>query len=144
MFGRKNYTREELDRCKAAVDQQLAAYKTLVKAVASATTDEKVKSDDLRVFEALFFNNMTIVLDRYFVHRLRMVTGKDGNPLNEVEMLSDSLMNNEGVLRDSKVIKLIPDQSVVKLHIGDHIRLTAEEFERLSAGFFAEIERKFL
>jgi hypothetical protein len=44
-------------------------------------------------------NNMTLVLDRYFVHRLRVVTGKDGNPLNEVELLSDSIMNNDGVLR---------------------------------------------
>jgi hypothetical protein len=37
MLGRKIYTQEQLDNCKAAVDQQLAAYKTLVKAVAAAT-----------------------------------------------------------------------------------------------------------
>ena len=73
-----------------------------------------------------------------------MVTGKDGNPINEVEMLCDSLMNHNGVLRDSNVIKLIPDKSVVKLHIGDSIRLTEAEFERLSSSFFAEMERKFL
>jgi hypothetical protein len=42
------------------------------------------------------------------------------------------------------VIRLIPEQSVVKLHIGDPIRLTAEEFERHSMAFFAEIERTFL
>jgi hypothetical protein len=87
---------------------------------------------------------MVLVLDRYFVHRLRMVTGKDGNPLNEVEMLWDSLMNNDGILRGSNVIKLIPDQSVLKLSIGDPIRITEEEFERLSAAFFAEIESKFV
>jgi hypothetical protein len=91
-----------------------------------------------------FFNNIVLVLDRYFVHRLRMVTGKDGNPLNEVEMLWDSLMNNDGILRGSNVIKLIPDQSVLKLSIGDPIRITEEEFERLSAAFFAEIESKFV
>jgi hypothetical protein len=73
-----------------------------------------------------------------------MVTGKDGNPLNEVEMICDSLMNNNGVLRGNTVVKYIPEQSVVKLKIGDQIRLTAEEFERLSAAFFAELERKFL
>ena len=32
----------------------------------------------------------------------------------------------------------------MKLHVGDPIRLTEEEFERLSTAFFAEIERKFL
>jgi hypothetical protein len=35
-------------------------------------------------------------------------------------------------------------QSVVKLKVGDKISFTAEEFERLSAAFFAELERKFL
>jgi hypothetical protein len=42
------------------------------------------------------------------------------------------------------VIKLIPEQSVVKLHIGDRIALTADQFDRLSAAFFAEIEHRFL
>ena len=64
--------------------------------------------------------------------------------LNEVEMLCDSLMNNDGILRAGNVIKLIPEESVVKLRIGNRIRLTAEDFDRLSAAFFAEIERKFL
>jgi hypothetical protein len=143
MLGRKDYTREELDHSKAEVKQQLSAYKKLVKSVAGATTDKKVDAAR-EAFEPLFFNNMVLVLDRPFVHRVRMVTGKDGNPLNEVEMLCDSLMNNNGILRDSNVIKLIPEQSVVKLEIGDPIRLTGEEFERLAAAFFAELESKFL
>jgi hypothetical protein len=33
---------------------------------------------------------------------------------------------------------------VVKLNIGDRIRLAVEEFERLPAGFFAELKRSFL
>ena len=131
-FRRKGYTREEVDHARSAVAQQLHGYRQLVKAGAASPD-----------FETLFFNNMTIVLDRYFVHRLRIVTGKDGNALNEVQMLADSLMNN-GTLRANNVIKFIPDQSVTKLHIGDPVRLTAEDFERLSAAFFAEIERKFL
>ncbi|MGZ4277663.1 MAG: hypothetical protein ACXVFN_15315 [Solirubrobacteraceae bacterium] len=56
----------------------------------------------------------------------------------------DSLMNNDGVLRDNNVIKLVPDQSVLKLAIGDRIRLSAAQFERLSKAFFAEIESRFL
>ena len=53
-------------------------------------------------------------------------------------------MNNKGILRGNNVIKYMPGQSVVKLNVGDKIRLTADEFERLSAAFFAELERKFL
>ena len=34
----------------------------------------------LEAFEPILFTNMIFVLDRYFVHRLRQTTGKDGNP----------------------------------------------------------------
>jgi hypothetical protein len=36
----------------------------------------------LKDFEELFFNNKTLVLGRYYVHRMRMVTVMDGTPLN--------------------------------------------------------------
>jgi hypothetical protein len=143
MLGRKNYTQDELDQARSAVDQQLAAYRTLVEAIDGATQDPKVRSA-LDAFEPLFLNNLTLALDRYFVHRIRVVTGKDGNPLNEVELISDSLMNNDGVLRGNNVIKLVPDQSVVKLEIGDPIRLSTAQFERLSTAFLAEIEARFV
>jgi hypothetical protein len=32
--------------------------------------------------ETTFFNNMVLLLDYLFVHRLRMAEGKDGDPLN--------------------------------------------------------------
>ena len=143
MLGRKTYTQEELDHARSVIDQQLAAYKQLVKAIDGATSDPKVRSA-LEAFEPLLFNNLTLVLDRYFVHRLRLVTGKDGNPLNEVELIADSLMNNDGVLRGNNVIKLVPEQSALKLEIGDPIRLSAAQFELLSKAFFTEIEAKFL
>jgi hypothetical protein len=62
MLGRKNYTQDELDHATTAIDQQLAAYKNLVKAVDSATSDPKVRSA-LEAFEPLFFNNMTLGID---------------------------------------------------------------------------------
>ena len=142
MLGRKDYTQEELDGAKRAMKQQLAAYRQLVAGLdgAGGGADEAAAES----FEPLFFNNMTLVLDRYFVHRLRSVAGKDGNPVNEVELLSDSLMNNDGELRGNNVIKYVPGEAVVKLKIGDQIRLTAEQLERLSAAFFEDLERKFL
>ena len=143
LLGRKTYTQEEFDHANAAMKQQLAAYKKLVKAIDAAPSDPQVTAA-LEAFEPLFFNNMTLVLDRYFVHRVRMVTGNDGNPLNEVELLSDSLMNHDGLLHGNNVIKLIPEQSVLKLNVGDRIRLSAAQFERLSKAFLAEIQARFL
>ncbi len=130
MLGRKNYTQEELDHAKTAIDQQLAAYRKLAKVI-EATSDPKATAA-LEAFEPLFFNNMALALDRYFVHRLRMVAGKDGNALNEVELLSDSPMNNDGVLRAKNVIKMTPEQSVSKLEEGERIALSRGQFERLS------------
>jgi len=141
MLGRKNYTQEELDHGQAAIDQQLGAYRRLADAIA-ATNDENAKAA-LEALETVYFNNMTLVLDRYFVHRLRVVAGKDGNPLNEVELLGESLMNNDGVLRGNNVIKYVPDDAVVKLKAGDQIKLTEAQFERLASSFLADLRAKF-
>jgi hypothetical protein len=81
---------------------------------------------------------MPPVLDRFFVHRLRMVTGKDCNPLNEVEVICESLMNDGGVLHESKVIKFVPAQTVTKLAVGE------PDFVELSSAIFAELERRFV
>jgi hypothetical protein len=143
MLGRKDYTREEFDHGKAAIDSQLAAYRQLAAALDNDTTSDKVRSAQ-EEFEAQFFNNLTLALDRLYVHRLRGVTGKDGNPLNELELIVESLMNNDGVFRGNNVIKYVPEQSVVKLEAGDRIRLTADDFERLSAAFFQDLEGKYV
>ena len=91
MLGRKSYTREEYNHAKKSIEEQLAAYKALVKVVGSKATDKRTEST-LSSFEVTFFNNMVLVLDRPFVHRLRSVTGKDGDALNEVELLCDALI----------------------------------------------------
>jgi hypothetical protein len=39
MFGRKDYTQEELDNAKTAVNTQIAAYKQLAKVVDGAASD---------------------------------------------------------------------------------------------------------
>jgi hypothetical protein len=44
-------------------------------------------------------------------------------------------MNHKGIMRSDKQIKLSPEKSVVKLNVGDSIRLTEAEFERLSEAF---------
>src|SRR4051794_10696858 len=114
MLGRKTFTHEELGAARAAV------------------------ADPHR------FNDLLLALDRRFVHRVRMVSGKDSNPLNEVELLVDSLMNNDGVLRVGTVIKYVPEETVLGLSEGDRIELDAEQFQRLADAFLAEIEAKFV
>ena len=137
MPGRKDYTQQEFDSAKTAVADQLSSFRKVANLVGKT-------SSALDEFEGLYFNNMVVVLDRYFVHRTRPITGKDGNPLNEVELIADSLINNGGVFRGNNVIKYVPESSVVKLRAGDAIRLKAADFELLSAAFFDDLKRKFL
>lgn len=139
MLGRKTYAKNEIARAKSTIAAQLKAYKALVKVVGASPADKA-----LATFEPLFFANLLLALDRPFVHRIRAVTGKDGNPLNEVELLCECLMDHDGVLTKSTVIKLVPDQSVVGLEYGKAIRLTQAQFEKLSTAFFAELEARFL
>ena len=110
MLGRKDYTPDELDHARSTIRVQLDAYKKLG---ALATATDPVAEAALQEFEPIFFNNLTLVLDRFFVDRLRLVTGKDTNPLNEVEMMCDSLMNNDGMLRGNSVIAYLADLSVL-------------------------------
>lgn len=86
MLGRKNYTQEELEHGRAAVKEQIAVYKKHAKEITSQKTDKKLQSA-LENFEGLFFNDLTLALDRYCVHRLQIETGKDGNLLNAVELI---------------------------------------------------------
>jgi hypothetical protein len=129
MLGIKTYTQEYIYACRARVESDLAAYRNLVS-----------KND---AFESAFFNNMVLLLDYLFVHRLRTVEGKDGNPMNEVRVLCNSMLNNDNVFTADNSIKLKPEKSVLKYQFGDEIKVTEEDFLRIRDAYFAEVESKF-
>jgi hypothetical protein len=142
VLGRKDYTKEELNHARESIDEERKAYKRLAKAVA-ATSDKKAQAA-LAAYEPIMAKNMVLALDRPFVHRLRMGTGKDCNPLNEVELLVDSLTNSDGVLRGNNVIKYSADEAVLHLDTGDRIELNAAQFEELADAFLDEIRARFV
>jgi hypothetical protein len=88
-----------------------------------------------------------------FVHRLTGIEGKDGNPLNEVRVLCNSLLPNKDIPQIEKLpgwpnsassgIKQPQEKSVLKLQTGDEIKLTEADFVRLSEAFFKEIEKRY-
>ena len=112
MLGRKNYSKAEIEQGKARSASRWRHTRSSSRRSAAPKADGAVES-----FEALFFSNMALVLDRYYVHRLPGADyeGKDGNPLNEVRIVCDSLLTNDGRLRPDKQIKLPPERSVLKL-----------------------------
>jgi hypothetical protein len=141
MLAVSNYSQEYVDACRANVRAQLAAYGALSELSGDGQPRLDAALDD---FELLFFNHMMIALDAYFTHRLRNKEGKDGNAMNEVRLLAQSIMNNDGVLATDKQIRLKPESSVLGYEVGDPIRLGKDDFERLSEAFFAGIERAYV
>ena len=141
MLAMKAYPREYVDACRARVDANLKAYR---KQVGKAPTKD---------FEARYFADQVLLLDQMFVHRMSTLEGKDGNPLNEVRVLCNSLLYNEGKVQVEALLgwpnsartglKMPPDQSVLGFKPGDPVRIDEMGFVRLSKAFFAEIERKF-
>ena len=121
MLGVSTYSQEYIAQTRARIEADTASF-----------ADLKKPSNG---FESVFFNNMVLALDHYFVHRLRKLEGKDGNPLNEVRVISNSLMENGGVA--------LSGTKLLGYAAGDEIRLTAADYERLSKAFLAEIESRY-
>ncbi len=145
MLCMNRYPQDYVARCKSRVKQQLGAYQELIAATAGGrTSKDKAISAAVESFEPVFFNNMVLVLDTYFVHRSRTLEGKDGNALNEVRALCNSILENKSVFRADKAINFKPDSSVLKLKPGDPIALREADFSRMSEAFFEGIESKFM
>ena len=140
MLGRKTFTRDEIERARLVLGSQLEAYRELARAVHGAGAADAGPA--LAEFEHLFFNTLALALDRPFVHRVRFAAGTGTTPLNELELIVDSLLTGDGVFRAGTVVRYDPAGSVVGLTEGEHVRLTAEQFVRLFAAVFAELEEK--
>ena len=135
MLATNSYPPEYIKQCRANIDDVLKAYR---KVATAAKSDPSVAK-----FAPLFFNHLVLALDEYFVHRLRAVEGKDGNPLNEVRIIATSLMLHDGILTVEKSIKFKPEASVLGLAPGEPIVLDEKSFTKLAAAYFDEIEGKF-
>lgn len=81
MLAMAKYPSEYVARCRAQIDASVAAYDAL--------------DGDTAAFEPIFFNDLLLVLELQFVHRLRKFEGKDGNALNEVRLMAASLVEHD-------------------------------------------------
>ncbi|MBC7869430.1 MAG: hypothetical protein H7Y09_01215, partial [Chitinophagaceae bacterium] len=132
MLSINTYTQDYIDECRARVHSQLAVYQALVAAARQQTaTNETPLNAAIDSFEPVFFNNMILMLDYMFVHRSRTMEKKDGNPLNEVRLLCNALLTNNGKMSADKTVKLDPAKSLLKVKVGDEIKLNEADFLRI-------------
>ncbi len=140
MLAVSTYPQDYIDESRSRIAAQVAAYEKLAVSVNKGADAQQRAGRD---FEPKFFSAMILALDAAFVHRLRMKEQKDGNPLNEVRMLSNSILNDRGTMAADKTIKYDPKKSVLKYAFGDEVAVNAAGFKKLSAAFLAEIEAKY-
>ena len=144
MLGMKEYEQDYIDACRSRVESQVVMFHEVAQAARDhGDADVSHLEGALESLEYEYFNNMLLVLDGYFVHRLRGVEGKDGNALNEVRVLARSLMENGGTVMADPQIPLDPAHRVLALEDGAPITLTLQQYRRISDAFLREIESKF-
>lgn len=139
MLAVTSYSEVYVQLTAAKVEEQLASFAALAAAVKGNAKAEAA----LAAFAPGYFNSMLLALDHHFMHRMRGAEGKDGNPLNEVRMLSDSIMEHDGVLRENKTIKYKADKAVAGFAVGETIALDAERFEKLAKAYVEELGKRF-
>jgi hypothetical protein len=144
MLGVKKYPKKYVDACRTRVDADLAAYRKIAAAARKQSAAGTRRNAPSTVFEAAFFSDQLLLLDYYFVHRLRTMEGKDGNPLNEVRLLCVSILENNQVMVTEKSIKYSPERSVLKYQAGDEIQLNEQGFVLIAKAFFAELRKKYV
>ena len=142
MLSINSYPQAYIDDCRAKIDLQLSTYHDFL--IAAETGEDKAALGAAKdAFEAPFFRHLILAMDHYFDHRARAREGKDGNPVNEIRVLCQSIMHNHHKLLEDSQIRLIPAKSVLGLKAGDDIRLTAHDFKQLADAFFNEISAKY-
>ena len=97
----------------------------------------------LTAFGPLFFNDMVLAWDNYFCPGSRTREQKDGNPLREVRVLCNSIMQNNNIVCADRTMKFDPAKSVLHHQGGDEIKLNDEGCLLSYGAFFAENERRY-
>lgn len=143
MLAMNTYPQQYIDDSRAKIDAQAAAYRSFVDAARTQAKDPGAIDAALAEFEPAFFNNLVLAMDNFFTHRTRAIELKDGNPLNEVRVLCQSLTQNGGRMGVDKTIKMKPEATVLGLQVDDEIAIREADFARLSDAFFAELRTKF-
>lgn len=89
------------------------------------------------------WNQLAPALDRWFSLRNPKVEGRDGNPINEVRVIAESVTEYGSVMTVPRGIKLAPEASVLGFEPGEEISLDGDAFERLFDAFLTEVEARY-
>ena len=144
MLSVSAYPQQYIDEARARVMVQVSAFAELAREVRGAGQSRSGGvAAALDALEPEYFANLVIALDSHFVHRSRGQERKDGNAMNEVRVLVNSIQQHDSVMTAEKGIRLDAARSVLGIEYGERIRINADGFERLAAAFFEALEATY-
>ncbi len=138
MLSVNSYPQDHVDRCREAFEAQVDAYRALSESVGKGKA-----APALAGFAPLFFANLVLALDEWFLHRSRTLEGKNGGPLNEVRLVCEALVVHDGILTGQRSIKYDAEASVLGIPLGEQVVVTEDGFVALLDAVLAEIETRF-
>jgi hypothetical protein len=134
MLSIASYKKDYVETVRGRIGESLRAFEALREGVGAEAVAE---------IEGPYFANLVLALDHYFDHRARGQEGKDGNALNELRMMCNSLMHGDGKLLGDSQIKLDAKKSALGIAVGEPIMIGHAGFARLAEAVFAEIQRRY-
>lgn len=134
MLGRNSYPAAQIAACRKDMAEMAATWRAV-----AARSEAKAREEA----EVQVFNQMVVALEGWFVHRLRGVEGKDGNPMNEVRLLAQGVTAQNGWFPEDKTIRWRPEASITGYAPGDRIRLDERTFSRLAGAFLDAVAERF-
>jgi hypothetical protein len=144
MLSMSAYPQQYIDAVRARISEQASAFAALAAEVQDAGgTRPGGVQPALDALEGYYFANLVIALDSHFVHRSRGQERRDGNAMNEVRVLVDSMQRHDGVMTAEKAIRLDPARSVLGIQFGERIHIDAGGFQRLSSAFLEALEATY-
>ena len=143
MLSVSAYPQRYIDEARARVMVQVSAFSDLARQVGEGRARSGGAAAALDALEPEYFANLVIALDSHFVHRSRGQERKDGNAMNEVRVLVNSIQQHDSVMTAEKGIRLDAARSVLGIEYGERIRIDADGFERLAGAFFEALEATY-
>ena len=134
MLGRQTCPSAQITACRAEMTAMAATWRAVAKTSQAAARVEA---------EVQVFNQMAVALEARFVHRLRGVEGKDGNPMHELRLLALGVTTNGSYFPSDHSLTWQPEASVTGYRAGDKIRLSEAVFSRLVPAYLDAVATKF-
>jgi hypothetical protein len=144
MLSVSAYPQRYIDEARARVIVQVSAFSDLARQVrGEGRAPSGGAAAALDALEPEYFANLVIALDSHFVHRSRGQERKDGNAMNEVRVLVNSIQQHDSIMTAEKGIRLDAARSVLGIEYGERIRIDADGFERLAGAFLEALEATY-